>query len=973
MRRLMKLQSKVLLLASLALIPALWAFAGPESQKTTSGSSEVRFRNFDKDPGLIQNSRQLTFQGPRSGEGYFSADGKKMVFQSERMDGNPFYQIYLMDLQTGETNLVSTGSGKTTCAWIHPSGQKILYGSTHLDSQFQGKVKEELESRKAAQKGKYSWSFDDQFDIFESAIKGQKPKRLTKELGYDAEGAYSPDGQWIVFASNRAAYTEKLSEEDQKIFAQDPSYMMDIYLMKSDGSQVRRLTTSKGYDGGPFFSADGKQITWRRFAPNGQSAEIHVMNVDGSGDQAVTRMKAMSWAPFFHPSGDYLIFTSNVLGFSNFELFIADAKGLKDPVRVSYLDGFDGLPVFTPDGQKISWTRRNEKGESQIYMADWNDLKARELLGLSAAVPQIPQLGSGIQENDLKSWVSYLASPELGGRPTGSDQEKEYTRRLAEAFQAMGLKPAVGKDFVVPFTFTSDVSLGEKNSLIFKSENREMSFKAGEDFVPLSFSKTGDFAFGTLAVAGYGITAPASESQSAYDSYKNLDVHGKWVLVFKDIPESIPNERRIHMNLYSRIQHKAMVAKNNGAIGLLVVNGPNAFGRKLTKLKFEGGNSETSIPVLSVSDKVAEELVKSSGKTLKQWQDANDRGDIVTGLVEKAAVRAQVQLNFKKSQGLNVIAKLTVPGAKSSVMIGGHGDHLGRGELGNSLARNEEQSAIHAGADDNASGVSAVMEIAQSLSSQAKSGQLKLKQNVLFAVWSGEEIGLLGSSNYLKERKDEKITSYLNMDMIGRLRGNLLVQGVGSAKEWRGMMEKEAAQTDLSLSQQDDPYVPTDGMAFYMQQIPSVTFFTGSHAEYHSPRDLPESLNYPGIVKIASLVEKMTVQLASHAKGLTYSKVESSQRKLEGRSFRIFLGTIPDYTQEGVKGVKISGTSKDSPAEKAGLQPGDVILELASTKIENLYDYVYCLQAMKANEPTIVKINRLGKIMDLKITPTLKE
>jgi C-terminal processing protease CtpA/Prc len=186
-------------------------------------------------------------------------------------------------------------------------------------------------------------------------------------------------------------------------------------------------------------------------------------------------------------------------------------------------------------------------------------------------------------------------------------------------------------------------------------------------------------------------------------------------------------------------------------------------------------------------------------------------------------------------------------------------------------------------------------------------------------------------------------------------------------------LENIAATSDVSISQQEDPYVPTDGMQFYLQNIPSITFFTGSHAEYHSPRDRVETINFTGLEKIANLVEKMTIRLASESKALTYQKVGSSQRKLEGRSFRIFLGTIPDYTQEGIKGVKISGTSKDSPAEKAGLKAGDVIIELDHTKVENLYDYVYCLQAMRANVETVMKISRQGQLMDLKIMPKLKE
>jgi Tol biopolymer transport system component len=969
----LKLQSKVFALAlGLASVSgAYFAWAKPGAPGSAAAPGAIQ--NLSQDPGLITGTKQITFVGPRSGEGYFSADGRKMIFQSERRDGNPFYQIYLMDLETGKTNLVSTGKGKTTCAWIHPDNKKVLFSSTHHDPDLKKKVQEEFESRRSAQKAKYSWSFDESFSIYTSDLNGKNLRRLTKEKGYNAEGAYSPDGQWIVFASNRAAYSAPMSEDDRKIFEKDPSYMMDIYIMKADGSGVHQLTTARGYDGGPFFSADGKKITWRRFTPNGQSAEIFTMNVDGSDQKPLTKLNSMSWAPFFHPSGDYVIFTSNILGFSNFELFIVDAKGEKDPVRVSYLDGFDGLPVFTPDGQKISWTRRNEKGESQIYMAQWNDAKARELLGLAPSAPTVRTLTSkDLNVRDVKAWIQYLASPQMNGRATGSLEEKEYAARLSEAFKAMGLVPALGNDFIVPFEFTSGVELGSKNELKIQAAGKDTSFKVSEDFIPLSFSKNGEAPAAPVVFAGYGIHAPASDNQPEYDSYKGLDAKGKWVLIFRDIPEDIANEKRVHLNRYSRLHHKARIAKQNGAVGLLVVNGPNVFNQKLAKLRFEGGFAETSLPVLSVSNKFAETLLKSSGQGLKAWQDANDKGEIATWGGDTTQVAGAVDLILKKSQGLNVVAQLPVRGAQSSVVIGGHGDHLGRGEMGSSLAKNEDQGGIHYGADDNASGVSAVMEIAQSVSEKHRSGKLPLKQNLIFGVWSGEEIGLLGSTAYLKNNKD-KLTAYLNMDMIGRLRENLSVQGVASAKEWRPILETLAATSEVALSQQDDPYVPTDGMQFYLQGIPSLTFFTGAHSEYHTPRDRVETLNLPGIVQVASLVEKLGVRLASSAQPLTYEKVESSKKQMEGRSFRIFLGTIPDYTQEGVKGVKISGTSKDSPAEKAGLRPGDVIVEMASTKVENLYDYVYLLQALKPNVQTGIRVSRGGKILELVITPALKE
>ena len=223
----------------------------------------------DPESVFLSHVRQLTFEGRRSGEGYFSADGTLMIFQSERDAANPFYQIYLMDMETGDVERISPGYGKTTCAWVHPSNEKALYASTHEDPEARQKMRAELEFRASGRERRYAWDYDPQFDLYEQDLATGKMRNLSNRLGYDAEAAYSPDGSRIVFASNRAAYSGAMSEADAKIFQHDKSFMMDIYLMTSDGTNVRRLTHAPGYDGGPFFSFDGGMITWRRFSKDG--------------------------------------------------------------------------------------------------------------------------------------------------------------------------------------------------------------------------------------------------------------------------------------------------------------------------------------------------------------------------------------------------------------------------------------------------------------------------------------------------------------------------------------------------------------------------------------------------------------------------------------------------------------------------------------------------------------------------------
>jgi len=332
---------------------------------------------------FLTRIRRLTVEGRRAGEGYWSKDGRQLVFQSEREPGNPFYQIYLMDMASGDVTRVSPGTGKTTCSFINPETGDVLFASTHHDPRSKQLQDEELAFRASGKERRYSWDYDPEMELYIRSAKSGTFRRLTNKRGYDAEASYSPDGQWIVFSSTRQAYERTLSAAEQKQLETDPSYFADIYIMRADadGSAPTRLTNVPGYDGGPFFSPDGKRIIWRRFDEAGLIADVRTMNLDGSDERQITDFGAMSWAPYIHPSGQYLLFASNKLGFENFEVFMVDIDGKKEPVRVTYSDGFDGLPVPSPDGTQLAWTSSRGGGrEGQIYLAQWNHQKALEAI-----------------------------------------------------------------------------------------------------------------------------------------------------------------------------------------------------------------------------------------------------------------------------------------------------------------------------------------------------------------------------------------------------------------------------------------------------------------------------------------------------------------------------------------------------------------------------------------------------------------
>ena len=950
-----------------------------------------------KEP-LLSNTRQMTFAGRRSGEGYFSQDGSRFVFQSEREEGNPFFQIYLMNLENGQVRRVSPGHGKTTCAWIHPDGDRLLFSSSHEDAEARDKQKQELDRRASGVARRYTWDFDKHHDIYVGDLRGADLRNVTQTLGYDAEASWSPDGSRIVFASNRLAYTGDLNQTEIEARDQDPSLFVDLYLMRGDGSEVRRITTSRGYDGGPFFSSDGKLICWRRFSEDGSTAEIFVRDVEGTWERQLTHLETMSWAPFFHPSGDYLIFTTNVHGFDNFELYIVAAAEGSKPIRVTETKGFDGLPVFLPDGKRLSWTTNRTPGKtSQIFVADWDDAEARRLLGLAPAVggsadspsPSNRAQGAsrGIQTQDLRRHIEYLASEKLEGRMTGSAGERLATDYAASVFENLKLEPAgERKSFFQTFPFTAGVSLGLQNRLeLIRSSGKE-PFEADQDWRPLAYSKVGSFEPAGIAVAGYGIVAPEGEDGSVYDSFAHLEVEGKWVLVFRYLPENAPDELRSRLTRYASLRYKAIVAADRGAQGLIVVSGPNSGVRKqLVGLSLAGSLSAGSIPVISITNRVASILLENSGKSLEELQDSLDTGELQSGFsLKDLELKVSVDLETEERSGRNVLALLRAEQGSSSgtVVIGAHIDHLGSGPTSSSLARTEEKGGIHYGADDNASGVAAVLEIAEHLVSLRHQGRLNQTRDVLFALWSGEELGLLGSGFYTRnlngpgaesEMLRPRLAAYLNLDMVGRLKESLFIQGVGSSSIWPQAIESSNISVGLSIVTQQESHLPTDATSFYVKGVPILSAFTGGHEDYHTPRDRPSGINYSGCTKVTRLIASIAQSLLASKDAPDYLEMESPKNRPGRSSLRAYLGTIPDYGKADEVGVSLSGVVKEGPAQQAGVKGGDLVIELGGRKIENIYDYTYAIDFLKPGVEVKIVVLREGKRISLQVTPKSRD
>lgn len=1018
----------------------------------------------DAEAAFISSARQLTLAGLRAGEGYFSADGNLMIFQSEREPGNPFFQIYLMDLLTGDTHRVSPGHGKTTCAWIHPDGDRVLFASTHQDDEAEAKQEAEYEERASGRQRRYAWDYDKNYDIFTSDPDGANLVNLTNSLGYDAEGAWSPCGGRIVFASNRLAYQRELTDEERERFELNQSFLMDLYLMDSDGGNVQRITDHPGYDGGPFFSACGEMICWRRFNEKGDSAEIWVMDADGGNQRQVTQLGALSWAPFFHPSGDYLIFASNLQGFDNFELYLVDTAGTREPVRVTHTHGFDGLPVFAPCGGRLSWTsNRSQDGTSQIFLADWDHDHALASLEASpaaedrtaggepaegaqtgtasttgahagagadspadaasvtftattssdatavaapeaatatlddepATLAETLETSPEVSLDDLRAHVEYLASEELEGRLTGTEGERLATAYAARLFERYGLEPAGDNGtFFQEFEFTAGIDLGEGNRLMFvDSEDQPLEeFGAPEvdtDWRPLSYSQTGVIDPAEIVFAGYGIEIPEEADGGGYSSYFHLDVEDKWVLVFRFMPENLEREDRRRFARYSSLRHKAMNARRRGARGLLVVSGPNSqVEQPLVPLGFDASLAGSGIGAVSLTDELGEQLVAAAGHTLQELQDQLDDGELIQGFtVPGIRFGAEIDLLQQRRTGRNVLARLRSESAADDepfLVVGAHIDHLGDQGGSASRARGDDLYKIHPGADDNASGVAALLEIAEQLADWQQQGRFEPRRDIVFAAWSGEELGLLGVNHYVRgvaadlldddsAPLTETIVANLNMDMIGRFEEKLILQGAGSSEQWPELVERANVPVGLPLVLQEDPFLSTDAAAFYARQVPILNAFTGAHEDYHTPADTADKINYEGLETITRFMLLLTRALAIDETTPVYQAIPRPDRGEGMRGMRVFLGTIPDYSQGDVEGVRLSGVAPDGPAAEAGVKSGDTIVELGGEEIKNIYDYTYMMGDLQIGEETSIVVLRDGERVEMKITPASRQ
>lgn len=608
-----------------------------------------------------------------------------------------------------------------------------------------------------------------------------------------------------------------------------------------------------------------------------------------------------------------------------------------------------------------------------------------------AALAQQPS-SNGPSVNRLQQIISYLASDMLEGRRTGTAAANDAAHYIAGEFSLMGLRPGMQMSgpartrgeirarYLQPFPYVSKVELG-KNNLFFVNPGRAddtAQFVVGKDWMPLGFSSNREVKNAEIVFAGYGI----SSAELKYDDYAVSNAKDRVAIVLAGTPDG--DNPHGQFAQAGEIRFRAAAARAAGARALLIISTQEILQHdRLAQLSYDNAG-EAGMPVILISPEMAKRIFNSELDELAKVADARVAGrNLLQNSIAGAKLNMSVSVNRIESPSFNVVGIL--PGADpkmrdEAIVIGAHYDHLGLGGEG-SLAPREGE--IHHGADDNASGVAGLLELARMFSAQ------KPRRTIVFIAFSGEEEGLIGSNYYVNHPVVPlaNTVAMINMDMIGRLKEQrLIVGGVGTAQEWRSIIdhenpikvaqvapmpvpvrENDATVRTFTLTLNEDGYGPSDHSSFYAKQIPVLFFWTGTHNDYHKPSDTADKINYQGEARIVSFVANIVRDIDKSDKRPTYSVAKSES---QGRStgFRVYLGTIPNYADSN-DGLLLDGVREDSPAAKAGLKAGDKVVKLAGRDVKNVYDYTYALGEMKAGQEYEVELIRAGQRMTLKITP----
>lgn len=571
--------------------------------------------------------------------------------------------------------------------------------------------------------------------------------------------------------------------------------------------------------------------------------------------------------------------------------------------------------------------------------------------------------------------IKVLSSPEMEGRGDGTKGLTRAAHMIEDHYRELGLEPAGTVGYFQPFSLITGAKIsGENHFDIDYRPGHFMTLRSAlalnEDYVPFSFSDSGS-ATGQMVFAGYG----ASASEFGYDDYAGVDVKDKIVVLLRYEPPGFAKDPHSGMTQHSQLVAKAINARNHGAKAVVIVNGklPAHEEDVLTRFGSVSGPVNGGILLVQTKNSVAEKWFKAAGKSLAEVQEQINGSTKPASFVfpESLQVSLQVGVETERATVNNVLAYL--PGQTDEyIILGAHYDHLGRGNF-DSLAP-AQIGQIHPGADDNASGTAGVMELARHFAGiQAKLGKGKLRRGILFANFAGEELGLLGSAHWVEAptRPLDKAVAMLNMDMIGRIKdGKVFIGGVGTGSSFKTVLELAESKAPFKFEDSPSGYSSSDHTSFVTKKIPVLFFFSGLHSDYHKPSDTWDKINAASAVQLLDMVANVTEQLDSAADRPQFVAVAENRPvggSGGGGGYGPWFGSIPDFGQIE-NGVKFSDVTPGSPASKAGLKAGDILVQFGDKPIKNLYDFTDALRRSKVGDVVEVKVLRGGQPLTAQVT-----
>jgi hypothetical protein len=562
--------------------------------------------------------------------------------------------------------------------------------------------------------------------------------------------------------------------------------------------------------------------------------------------------------------------------------------------------------------------------------------------------------GNGqVTVQELQQHIKYLSSDALLGRLTGSPGDSLAAEYIRSKLLSYGLIPLSG-DGLQRYKVTKRVLAGKSNSLSVNNVN----YTIDKDFMPLAFSSNTGIV-SDVVFAGYGFNINTDSLK--WDDYNGIDAKGKWVMIFRGDPE--PDNNKSPYITFSADRDKALLAKDMGAAGVLMVSGP-VFDPRDT---FEALNLEgysVDIPVLRIKKEVADIILSKSKNSIASLEKKLNDSKKPFSFSTKVTVNGKAEIVRELANTRNVV--MLLPGEDSKlkdeyIILGAHFDHLGMGGPG-SGSRALDTIGIHHGADDNASGVAMMLELAEKFAKTKGSH----KRSIICLSFSGEEEGLLGSKHFVDDPgiNISKVNAMINMDMVGRLNetNNLQIGGVGTAAGLKELVYANSDTSVIKLSLSEEGYGPSDHSSFYGKNIPVLFYFTGAHMDYHTPTDTWEKINFKGMVEISGLIFNVARELASENSRLQFKEAgPKTDVNRYPRRKGVTLGIMPDFAGVIKNGLRADFVTPGKPAALGGMQKGDIITFINGKQVNNIQDYMFRMGQLKHGQTISVEVLRNDK------------